>query len=79
VETEESSKKKRRKRAIKSDATTSGGSGKKTPKSKRAPKKLTLEEAILQANSLSSKSKPTNVEAMYKTLEEGLRACFPYG
>jgi hypothetical protein len=28
---------------------------------------------------LSSKSKPTEVEAMYKTLEEGLGACFSYG
>jgi hypothetical protein len=27
---------------------------------------------------LSSKSKPTNVEAMYRTLGEGLGACFPY-
>jgi hypothetical protein len=28
---------------------------------------------------LSSKSKPTNIEAMYRTLEEGLGASFPYG
>jgi hypothetical protein len=79
VETEESSKKKGRRKAPESDATTSGASGEKTPKSKKAPKKLTLGEAILQANSLSSKSKPTEVEAMYKTLEEGLGAYFPYG
>jgi hypothetical protein len=79
VETEESSKKKERKKAPESDATTSGASGEKTPKLKKALKKLNLEEAILQANSLSSKSKPTKVEAMYKTLEEGLGACFPYG
>jgi hypothetical protein len=79
VETEESSKKKGRRKAPESDATTSGASGEKTPKSRKAPKKLTLGEAILQANSLSSKSKPTEVEAMYKTLEEGLGACFPYG
>jgi hypothetical protein len=79
VETEESSKKKGRRKAPESDATTSGASGEKTPKSRKAPKKLTLAEAILQANSLSSKSKPTEVEAMYKTLEEGLGACFPYG
>jgi hypothetical protein len=79
VETEESSKKKRRRKAPESDATTSGASGEKTPKSRKASKKLTLREAILQANSLSSKSKPTEVEAMYKTLEEGLGAYFPYG
>jgi hypothetical protein len=79
VETEESSKKKGRRKAPESDATTSGASGEKTPKSRKAPKKLTLGEAILQANSLSSKSKPTKVEVMYKTLEEGLGACFPYG
>jgi hypothetical protein len=78
MEMEESSKKKGRKKAPESDATTSGASSEKTPKSKKAPKKLTLGEAILQANSLSSKSKPTEVEAMYKTLEEGLGACFPY-
>jgi hypothetical protein len=78
VETEESSKKKGRRKAPESDATTSGASGEKTPKSRKAPKKLTLGEAILQANSLSSKSKPTEVEVMYKTLEEGLGACFPY-
>jgi hypothetical protein len=78
VETEESSKKKGRKRAAESDAINSGASGKKTPKAKEAPKKLTLWEAIIQANALLSKSKPIDVEAMYKTLEEGLRACFPY-
>jgi hypothetical protein len=44
---EESSKKKGRRKAPKSDATTSGASGEKTPKSRKAPKKLTLGEAIL--------------------------------
>jgi hypothetical protein len=47
VETEESSKKKGRRKAPESDATTSGASGEKTPKSRKAPKKLTLGEAIL--------------------------------
>jgi hypothetical protein len=47
VETEESSKKKGRRKAPESDATTSGASSEKTPKSKKAPKKLTLGEAIL--------------------------------
>jgi hypothetical protein len=79
MEREEFSKKKGRKKAPESDAMTSGASGEKTPKSKKAPKKLTLGEAILQENLLSSKSKPTEVEAMYKTLEEGIGACFPYG
>ena len=61
------------------DATTSDGSGEKILRSKKAPKKLTLGKAIVQENLLSLKSKPTDVEAMYKTLEEGLRACFSYG
>jgi hypothetical protein len=42
VETEESSKKKGRRKAPESDATTSDASGEKVPKSKKAPKKLTL-------------------------------------
>lgn len=79
VESEESSKKKGKRKAAGSDAATSGGSGDRTPRSKKAPRKLTLAEAIVQANSLSSKSKPADVEAMYKTLEEGLGGCFPYG
>jgi hypothetical protein len=47
VETKESSKKKGRKKAPESDATTFGASGEKTPKSRKALKKLTLGEAIL--------------------------------
>ena len=35
--------------------------------------------AIVQANNLTSKTKPSDVEAMYKSLEDGLRQCFPYG
>lgn len=41
--------------------------------------KNSLADAILQANNLTSKTKPADVEAMYKSLEEGLGQCFPYG
>ena len=37
-----------------------------------------LAVAILQANNLTSKMKPSNVEAMYKSLEYGLGQCFPF-
>ena len=40
---------------------------------------MTLAAAILQANNLTAKTKPADVEAMYKSLEDGLRQCFPYG
>ena len=46
---------------------------------KKGDRKLTLAAAILQANNLTAKTKPVNVEAMYKSLEEGLEQCFPYG
>ena len=48
-------------------------------RAKKGDGKLTLAAAILQANNLTAKTKPTDVEAMYKSLEEGLRQCFPYG
>ena len=35
--------------------------------------------AIFQANNLTSKTKPSDVEAMYKSLEDRLGQCFPYG
>ena len=38
-----------------------------------------LATAILQANNLTSKTKPSDVEAMYKSLKDGLGQCFPYG
>ena len=38
-----------------------------------------LATAILQANNLTSKRKPSDVEAMYKSLEDDLGQCFPYG
>jgi hypothetical protein len=50
----------------------------KAPKAKRAIKKLSLGDAIHQADSMPLKTKPVDVKAMYKTLKEGLRGCFPY-
>ena len=38
-----------------------------------------LATAIVQANNLTSKTKPSDVEAMYKSLEDSLGQCFPYG
>ena len=46
---------------------------------KKGDKKLSLAAAILQANNLTAKTKPADVEAMYKSVEEGLGQCFPYG
>ena len=34
---------------------------------------------IVQANNLTAKTKLADVEAMYKSLEDGLGQCFPYG
>ena len=39
---------------------------------------MTLAAAIVQANNLTAKTKPADVEAMYKSLEDGLGQCFPY-
>ena len=50
-----------------------------TSRAKKGDGKLTLAAAILQANNLTAKTKPTDIEAMYKSLEEGLGQCFPYG
>ena len=41
-------------------------------KVKKVEGKLTLAVAILEANNLTSKTKPSDVEAMYKSLEDGL-------
>ena len=54
----------------------SGGQG---SRGKKPEKKLTLAAAIVQANNLTAKTKPVDVEAMYKSLEDGLGQCFPYG
>ena len=48
-------------------------------RAKKGDGKLTLAAAILQANNLTAKTKPADVEVMYKSLEEGLGQCFPYG
>ena len=66
----ESSRLKRKSRS------TSGGQG---SRGKKPEGKLTLAAVIVQANNLTAKTKPTNVEAMYKSLEDGLGQCFPYG
>ena len=46
---------------------------------KKGDGKLMPAAAILQANNLTAKTKPADVEAMYKSLEDGLGQCFPYG
>ena len=53
-----------------------GGQG---SRGKKPEGKLTLAAAIVQANILTAKTKPADVEAMYKSLEDGLGQCFPYG
>ena len=58
---------------------TSGGKEREASRAKKSNGKLSLATAILQANNLTSKTKPLEVEAMYKLLEEGLGQCFPYG
>ena len=58
---------------------TSGGGEREASRAKKSDGKLSLAAAILQANNLTSKTKPSEVEAMYKSLEEGLGQCFSYG
>ena len=58
---------------------TSASGGREASKGKKPEGKLTLMAAIVQANNLTSKTKPSDVEAMYKSLESGLGQCFPYG
>ena len=58
---------------------TSANGEREASRAKKGDRKLTLAVAILQANNLTTKTKLANVEAMYKSLEEGLRQCFPYG
>ena len=57
---------------------TSASGEREASRAKKGDGKLTLAAAILQANNLTAKTKPADVEAMYKSLEEGLRQCFPY-
>ena len=58
---------------------TSASGEREASRAKKGDGKLTLAAAILQANNLTAKTKPADVEAMYKSLEEGLGQCFPYG
>ena len=58
---------------------TSGGGKQEASRAKKSDGKLFFAAAILQANNLTSKTKPLEVEAMYKSLEEGLGQCFMYG
>ena len=57
----------------------SSGGERAASRTKKSDGKLSLVAAILQANNLTSKTKPSKVEAMYKLLEEGLGQCFLYG
>ena len=57
---------------------TSANGEREASRAKKGDGKLTLATAILQANNLTAKTKPADVEAMYKSLEEGLGQCFPY-
>ena len=57
---------------------TSASGGQEASRGKKPEGKLTLATAIVQANNFTSKTKPSNVEAMYKSLEDGLGQCFPY-
>ena len=58
---------------------TSTSSERDASRAKKGDGKLTLTATILQANNLTAKTKPVDVEAMYKSLEEGLGQCFSYG
>ena len=58
---------------------TSTSGKREVSKGKKPQDKLTFMVAILQANNLTSKTKPSDVKAMYKSLEDGLGQCFPYG
>ena len=62
----------------KSKSTSTSGE-REASRAKKGDGKLTLAAAILQANNLIAKTKPADVEAMYKFLEEGLGQYFPYG
>ena len=53
--------------------------GRQGSRGKKLEGKLTLAAAIVQANKLTAKTKQADVEAMYKSLEDGLGQCFPYG
>ena len=58
---------------------TSTSGEREASRAKKGDRKLTLPAAILQANNLTAKTKLADVEAKYKSLEEGFGQCFPYG
>ena len=58
---------------------TSASGEREASRAKKSEEKLALAAALLQANNLTSKTKPSDGEAMYKSLEDGLGQCFPYG
>ena len=58
---------------------TSASGEREASRAKKGDRKLTLAAAILQANNLIAKTKLADVEAMYKSLEDGLRQCFSDG
>ena len=57
---------------------TSANGGREASRGKKLEGKLMLAVAIVQVNNLISKTKPSDVEAMHKSLEDGLGQCFPY-
>ena len=63
-------------RPKKKSGSAGGGQG---TRAKKPEGKLTLMAAIVQANNLTTKTKLADVEAMYKSLEDGLGQCFLYG
>ena len=58
---------------------TSASGERDASRAKKEDGKLMLAATIFQANNLTTKTKPMDVEAMYKSLEEGLGQCFSYG
>ena len=58
---------------------TSASGERDASRAKKGDRKLMLAATILQANNLTTKTKPADVEAMYKFLEDGLGQCFLYG
>lgn len=73
-----SKRKKKKKPTFESYKPNACRDGNKAPKAKKAPNNLYLGDIMNQVNYLSSKTKLTDVEAMYITLEEGLGDSFPY-
>ena len=58
---------------------TSPSGEREASRAKKDEGKLMLAVVIPQANNLTSKTKPSDVEATYKSLEDGLEQCFSCG